>query len=362
MNRLKSIKKIILSIYILFSFYGCGLSRHHQMPNMPPAEVETIKISLSGKVKEIEAAGELISPQTTEVNSEIMGKIIYLNIPEGKEVSVGHVLAKIDDSTTIADIKVAKAKAENASANYKRMQALKTEGAISQQVLDNAAEQLGVTEGELEKAESLETKNSIFAPYTGLLSLKNISLGAFIDSGDSVVRISQVDPLHLIFSLPEQYISQLKINQTVKFEVSGSEKIYTGKISVIDPYIDPETRSVQIKAVVPNTFRELLPGRSAKVRLEISNISNIISIPSEALIQDGDKKQVAIIDENNTVSMREVTVRDWDKDSVIVSHGLVEGEIIITSGYQKVFPGSMVIPKPFNKIHNQTLDKQVPQS
>jgi len=352
-------------IYVfLFSFIftACALKPHHQMPNMPPPEVETIKVSLSDKVKEIEATGELISPQTTEVNSEIMGKIVYLNIPEGKEVSVGHILAKIDDSSTIADIKVAKAKAENAHENYKRMQALKTEGAISQQVLDNAAEQLGVTEGELEKAESLETKNSIFAPYTGLLSLKNISLGAFIDAGDPVVRISQVDPLHLIFSLPEQYISQLKTNQTVKFTVSGSEKIYTGKISVIDPYIDPDTRAVQIKAIVSNTVRELLPGRSAKVQLEIANISNVISIPTEALIQDGDKKQVAIIDENNTVSMREVTVRDWDKDSVIVSRGLMEGEVIITSGYQKVFPGSMVIPKPFNKIHNETLDKQVPPS
>ncbi len=357
--------KLVLMIYVFlfsFAFTACGLRAPHQMPNMPTAEVETIKVSLSDKVREVESAGELISPQTTEVNSEIMGKIIYLNIPEGKEVSAGHVLAKIDNSTTVADIKVAKAKAENARENYKRMQVLKNEGAVSQQTLDNALEQLEVSEGELEKTESLEAKNSIFAPYTGLLSLKQVSLGDFIDSGDSVVRISQVDPLHLIFSLPEQYSSELTINQNVKFTVSGLEKQYTGKISVIDPYIDPDTRAVQVKAVVSNTAKELLPGRSAKVVLELLRISNVVSLPEEVLIQDSGKKQVAVVDENNTVSIKEVTVSYWDKGNVIISSGLMDGDVVITSGYQKVFPGSMVIPKPFNPIHNQNLDKQIPKS
>ncbi len=344
-----------------FTFTACGLKSQNHMHDIPPVKVETIKISTSPKTKVIESVGELRSPQTTEVNSENMGKIIYLNIPEGKEVSAGHVLARLDDSTTIADIKVTEAKLKNARENFKRMQALKNEGAISQQSLDNALEVLQTAEGESEKATSVETKTTITAPYSGLLSFRKVSLGAFVDSGDPIVRISQVDPLDLILSLPEQYISEIKIDQTVKFKVGNTSKEYSAKITVIDPYIDPNTRFVQIKATVPNPKRELLPGRFANINLEVGNISNAISIPSEALIQNGSKKQVAIVANDNIVSFKDVTVTEWDKDKILISDGLTVGDVIITSGHQKVHPGSKVIPKEFNSIHNKILDKQIPE-
>ncbi len=354
--------KLILILYISlfgFIFTACGLKPQNHMNSMLPLEVETIKVSPSTKAKIIESTGELISPQTTEVNSENMGKIVYLNIPEGKEVSLGHVLARVDDSTTLADIKIAKAKLQNAQENFKRMQALKNEGAISQQALDNVFEVLQTAEGESERAESLETKTSIIAPYTGLLSLRKVSLGAFVDSGDPVVRISQVDPLHLVFTLPEQYASQIKINQDVKFMISNSPKEYLAKLTVIDPYIDPNTRFVQLKATVPNPKRELLPGRFANISLEVANIKDAILIPQEALIQEGSKKQVAVVTKENTVTFKEVTVSEWDKDVILISSGLAKGDVVITSGHQKVYPGSKVIPKPFNAIHNPNLDRQI---
>ena len=362
LNKKEILNKLVLILYIslfCFIFTACGLKSQNHMHNIPPAKVETIKISPSTKAKIIESTGELISPQTTEVNSENMGKIVYLNIPEGKEVSAGHVLARLDDSTTLADIKVAKAKLQNAQENFKRMQALKNEGAISQQTLDNALEVLQTAEGEVERAQSLETKTLIVAPYTGLLSLRKISLGAFIDSGDPVVRISQIDPLHILFSLPEQYVSQIKVDQNVKFMLSNSSKEYLAKVIVIDPYIDPSTRSVQIKAIVPNPKRELLPGRFANVSLEVLNVKNAIVIPQEALIQEGTKNQVAVVTLDNTVVLKEVTVSEWDKDTVLISNGLMEGDVIITAGHQKVRPGSKVISKEFNSIHNPNLDRQV---
>lgn len=364
LNKQGILNKLVLILYIslfIFAFTACGLKSQNHIHNMPLPEVETIKISPLTKAKIIESTGELISPQTTEVSSENMGKIVYLNIPEGKEVSAGHVLARVDDSTTLADIKVAKAKLQNAKENFKRMQALKNEGAVSQQVLDNAIEQLQIAEGEFERAESLETKTSIVAPYTGLLSLRKVSLGAFIDSGDPVVRISQIDPLYLIFSFPEQYAPQIKIDQDIKFMISNSQKEYLAKLTVIDPYIDPNTRSVQLKAVVPNLNRELLPGKFANVRLEIANIKDAILIPQEALIQEDSKKQVAVVKKDNTVIFKEVTVSEWDKDSILISDGLMEGDVIVTSGHQKINSGSKVIPKSFSLIHNKILDKQIPE-
>ena len=353
---------ILLCSYILIAFLpGCSVNQKEFHFKNIPTEVEVIKVEESNLTKQLKATGTLESPQSTELTSEIAGKIIYLNIPEGQLVNKGHVLAKVNDITNQAEIEVAKAKLENAQTNYNRMKSLREEGAISQQNLDNTLEVLRIAEGESNRIKSIHSMTEVIAPFSGALSIRKISLGKYIDPGDPIVRISQTDPLYLIFSLPEQYISQLKVDQSVLFTVSNSEKEYLAKVIVIDPYIDPNTRSVQIKAIVQNPQRELLPGRFANISLEVSNIPNAISIPEEALIQEGNKKQVAIVLQDNTVTLKEVSVSKWDKDSVLISDGLMAHDVIITSGHQKVRSGSKVIPKPFNSIHSQILSKEIPE-
>lgn len=352
-----------MSVSCLYFFlYGCTRIEHKAFSkgaSFAPIEVEVVKIEESNETKQLKVTGTLESPQTTELTSEIAGKIIYLNIPEGQIVNRGHVLAKVNDVTNKAEIEVAKAKLENAQTNYDRMKSLKERGAISQQSLDNTFEVLRVAEGELNRVNSIYSMTEIVAPFAGALSIRKISLGRYIDPGDPIVRISQIDPLYLIFNLPEQYISQVKIGQTVKFAVSGSQKEYIGKVTVIDPYIDPSTRSVQIKATVQNLKKELLPGRFANASLEISNIQNAILVPEEALIQEGEKRQVAVVLQNNAVIFKEVTVSRWGEGSVLISGGLMVGDVVITSGQQKIRSGNKVIPKPFNTIHNQILDKEI---
>lgn len=356
---MSNFRKIILIVILPYIFSGCSIKggpwgKHE----MPPLEVETIKIKVENKSKYLKAVGSLESPQSTELTSENAGKIVSLNILEGKVVNKGHVLAQIEDSTLRAGTDVAKAKLKNAEENYNRMKILKNEGAVSQQTLDNALETFDSAKGEMELATSKQAKSVIRAPYTGALSLKKVSLGAYIDPGDVIVRISQIDPLNLIFSLPEQYVSQIKVSQNIKFTVSDSSENYQAKVSVIDPYIDPNTRTVNIKAVVANPKQELLPGRFADIFLEVANIANAISIPQEALIQEGDTKKVAIVTEKNIVTLKEITATSWEEDSVLVSEGLMAGDVVITSGHQKVQEGSMVIPRPYTPIHNKQLDKE----
>ncbi len=346
-------------LFIALILCGCSSQNMANRHNMNfPVEVEVIKITENTLARELKATGTLESPQTTELTSEVAGKIIFLDIPEGQSVKSGHVLAKVNNTTNQAEIEVAKAKLENAKTNFNRIKSLKDEGAVSQQSLDNSSETLHVAEGEFNRVSSVYSMTDITAPFSGSLSIRKISLGQYIDPGDSIVRISQLDPLYLIFNLPEQYVSDAKIGQNIKFKISNSTKEYSGKVSVIDPYIDPSTRSVQIKATIQNSKRELLPGQFANIALQVSNIKNAISIPEEALIQDGNKKQVVVVTEDNKAIFKDVTVSRWDKDLVLISDGLMINDVIITAGHQKVRPGSQVIPKPFNDIHNPMLEKQ----
>src|SRR3989338_9960298 len=178
---------LLLLIFITCIVSGCSIKggpwgKHE----MPPLEVETIKIKVENKSKYLKAVGSLESPQSTELTSENAGKIIFLNILEGKVVNKGHVLAQIEDSTLRAGTDVAKAKLKNAEENYNRMKILKNEGAVSQQTLDNALETFDSAKGEMELATSKQAKSVISAPYTGALSLKKVSLGAYIDPGDVI--------------------------------------------------------------------------------------------------------------------------------------------------------------------------------
>lgn len=361
---LKITKHILLLFPMVSSLILCSCSQiRNSSPSKgfapPPAEVEVIKIEQSSFVKELKATGTLESSQSLELTSEIEGKIIYLNIPEGKLVNKGHVLAKVNDVTNQAEVEVAKAKLENAQINFNRMKSLREKGAISQQTLDNTSETLHIAEGEFKRVNSISSMTDITAPFSGVLSIRKISLGEYIDPGDPIVRISQIDPIYLLFSLPEQYISQIQLGQDVKFTVGDKE--YTSKVTVIDPYIDPNTRTVQIKAQTPNPKRELLPGRFANVALGVQNIQNAILIPEEALIQEDNKKQVAVVSDDNTVTFKEVSITKWDKGSILISSGLMEGDVVITSGHQKIRPGSKVIPKPRSQVHNQILDKEITQ-
>ena len=356
-------KKITSVTLIVFLISGCSLIKKpggfFGPREMLPLEVETIKIKPENKSKYLKAVGSLESPQTTELTSENMGKIIYLNIPEGKIVSKGNVIARLEDSTLQADVNIAKAKLKNAEEYFNRMKKLKDEGAVSQQTLDNAIERFESIKGEVESTLSKQTKSIIVAPFTGALSLKQVSLGAYIDPGDVVVRISQIDPLNLIFSFPEQYTSEIKVGQNVRFMVSNSEESYSGKVTVIDPYIDPDTRTVKVKAIVNNSDKVLLPGCFANVFLEVGSIQGAISVPQEALIQEGNVKKIALVTKTKTVKLKEVNVGLWEDNSVLITKGLMTGDIVITSGHQKVQEGSKVIPKPYVPIHNKQLDKEI---
>ncbi len=351
---------VLLSISSVLFLCSCSQIKNNSSSNKAhsfSAEVEVIEIGKDSFTNKLKATGSLESPQSTELTSEIAGKIIYLNIPEGQFVNEGHTLARVNNTTNQAEIEVAKAKLENAQTNHNRMKSLKEEGAVSQQTLDNTLEVLRVAEGELNRVNAVSSMTVITAPFSGVPSIRKISLGQYIDPGDPIVRISQIDPIYLLFSLPEQYIAEVMLGQEVAFNIDNKE--YKAKVTVVDPYIDPNTRTVQIKATTRNPKMELLPGRFASISLNINSIKDAILIPTEALIQEGEKKQVALVSKDNVVIFQEVSISNWDKDSILVSSGLMAGDIVITSGHQKVFPGSKVTPKPYNPIHNKILDKEI---
>ncbi len=323
-----------------------------------PINVEVIKIKPLQKNEIIKTVGELQSPESIEITSDVNGKITYLNIPEGTEVNRGYVLAQVEDDTIQADLKINEAKYNNAKTNFKRIESLRNQGAVSQQVFDNALETLNTTLGEVERTKSVLHKTKIQTPFSGIFSLKKVSLGSYISSGDTIVRLTKINPLHLIFSVPEKYLHDVKVGQEINFIVTSSKKNHKAKIAVLDPYVDADTRSVRIQAIVSNLKKELRPGNFADISIITMNNQNSLLLPEEALIQENDKKFVFKISNKKHIAFKkEVKIGTWDDGIVEIVNGLKPKDLVITSGHQKVKDGSIVNITSYQKILNPYLRK-----
>ena len=320
----------------------------------PPTPVQTITVEPTEIPSSLSAVGSLESPQTTELSTEIGGKIVSLNIPEGKQVKQGHVLARIDYDQAQAAVMIAQARSTNAKKTLERLKKLSLR-ARSQQALDDARAELDSASGQLADAQSVLRKTTIAAPFSGVLGLKLVSLGAYLDPGTPIVRLTQVNPLHLIFTLPQRYVLQLKTGQTVRSAVGDCAQTFRAVISVIDPYIDPATRSVQIQAVVPNTEGTLLPGMAAAVRVEVKNIPNALLVPEEAIIRQGTKRLVYTVGPEQTVTPTEIRLGQFFMNRVQIEHGVSPGDSIVVAGHQKLGPGAKVAPQSYEPVANPNL-------
>ena len=161
-----------------------------------------------------------------------------------------------------------------------------------------------------------------------------------------MVRITQVHPLHLVFSLPQHSVPDLKTGQRIRGVAGQCTSRFTATVSVIDPFLNPNTRSVTVQAVVPNEERTLLPGMAAALRLEVASLSDAISIPLEAIIRQGTKRLVYTLQEENRVASRQVRLGQFALQQVEVLSGLKPGDTLIVAGHQKLRPGARVRPSP----------------
>lgn len=363
---IKTFKHVpLLSLLALLS--GCSHSKdsHHSNKYIPTeVGVEAYLIPPQRSSKIIDSIGEFTSLQSTSLTSETMGVVSFLDIPEGKEVKAGHIIAKIEDSTPLAELNTEKAKFQNAETNFKRMKGLFEEGAISKKAFDDSQEIFETSKAQLERAESVESKSIITAPFNGVLSLKKVSLGSFVDPGDEIVKITQTNPLNLVFSIPEKYLSEIKSGQLISFYPSsqeGKENKKQSRITAIDPYIDDETRAIKIQSEVSNPNRNFLPGGFAKVELEVKSNINAVLIPEEAVINESSGKTVYLITTQNNALPKKVTIGKWENGFVEITSGLMTGDRVITLGHQKVFPGVMVIASDYVPIRNTFLEHGHPE-
>jgi len=349
-------QSVLWALFLMLGAAGCQSGAEKSAgAERPPIPVQTITVTPTLIPRTLSAVGSLESPQSTQLAAERAGKLVFLDVPEGQEVKGGHVLARIDYEQAQVAVQVAQVRHKNAQETLARLKTLPAK-ATSQQALDDAQATLEAAAGQLEDAKVVLRKTTITAPFTGVLSLRQVSLGAYLDAGDPIVRLTQIRPLHLIFSLPQRFVSYVKLGQTVRGAASNCEEKFTAQVSAIDPFLDPATRSVRIQALVPNESGRLLPGMATAVRLELEKIPDALLIPQEAVIRQGTKRLVYTVQPDGSAHSKEVIVGLVYVAQVQVEEGLQAGEVVVAAGHQKLRPGARVDPRPYEPRDNTNLD------
>ncbi len=308
------------------------------------------------------AVGTLESPQTTAIASEVSGVVTFLDVPEGSEVERGRILARVDDRQAQAQMAVARARYDNARETYARVKALHRDGLISRQELDDAASVRDQAAGEFEESKTALRQTEVRAPFSGQLGLRQVSMGAFVDAGDAIVRLTQTDPLRLVFTLPEKEAAHLRPGQAVRGVAGDCTHRFASAVEIVDPSIDPQTRAIRAQAQVQNPQRTLRPGMSARVVVEIGHDDDALTVPQEAVVRRGTRKMLYVVSPTSEVEERGVEIGQHFAERVEVRSGISAGETVVVAGQQRIRPGTLVDVRPHVPVTNPKLALGQPSS
>jgi membrane fusion protein (multidrug efflux system) len=292
----------------------------------------------------------------TTIASEISGTVANFEIPEGRLVQTGHVVARVDDAEATAAVAVARARHTNAQERLVRLETLRTKSVSSEQAYEDALALFEAAQGALQQAETRLAKTVIRAPFSGVLGLRQINLGQYLEPGDPIVEITRVDPLELDFHIPQRHAGELSVGQVVLGMVGLCGARFEARVEAIDPRVDPSTRTVQLRARVPNPEGTLRPGMSARVRILVGELPDALLVPQEAIVRQGTKHFVFSLDAQNVARQQAVSLGEFFVDGVHVVSGLAPGTTVVAAGQQRLRPGAPAEPEPYTPTTNRNLE------
>jgi len=305
--------------------------------SFPPMPVETAPVTQGPVLDRFEAVGTIEAGDAITVVSEIAAQVVSLPFREGGAIERGGVIAQLDDSQLKAELARAQAERDQRKASYERVKSIVEQAAGAPQDLDDAAAALGVAEANLDVAKARLAKTRITAPFSGVLGARRVSPGAYLRVGDPITDLAKLDELRVTFSAPERYLGLLKHGAAVSVSTTAyAGYSITGHIDVVDPVIDPGTRSASVVARAPNPGHRFRPGMSADVAAVLSRRENALSIPSEAVFVEGDQAYVFVVNPDSTFDRAAVTLGTRLPDAVEVVRGLAVGQRVVRAGHQKL--------------------------
>lgn len=304
-------------------------------------EVEAVEVGYETVDDEIFSSGTIQANEVVELSAEASGIITDIYFEEGREVDEGDLLLKINDSELRAQKQRAEFRLNLAEQREQRQESLLERGGISQEDYDATLNEVNVLRSEIQLINAQIDKTEIRAPFSGIIGLKYVSVGSYIGPNTRIASLQEVDPIKIDFSVPERYIARVNVGDKINYNVQGVDSTFTGEVYAIEPRINTETRTLQIRAISENSENLLYPGAFANITLILDEIEEALMVPSISIIPGLNSQKVFMV-RDGVVAEQIIRSGIRTSEKVQVIEGVQEGDVILTTGLLQVRPGMEV--------------------
>ena len=334
----------VLGLVCLLLLPACGGDDERRVsgPRSDTLLVTVAKVQQQRLEDQFRTTGQLLADEEVELRAEVAGRVVRLPFREGAAVRRGQLLAALDTDVLAAELRAAQTRRDLASVQTGRQRELFGIGGLSRQALDQAEAELQVLDADLARIGAEIERRRIYAPFSGTVGLRAVSLGAYVSPGDRLATLRVTSPLKLEFSVPERYLGRVQPGDRVRFSVPGGSGPYFAEVYAAEPGVAAATRAFTVRARTRNTLSadgaaRLQPGGFAEVALVFDTVDDALMVPASAVVPGAGRPSVWLAQDGTAVP-REVTTGVRTADEVQITSGVAAGEVVLTSGFETVRP------------------------
>lgn len=343
---------------LALALMACGAEEKKE--EIVAAPVVVARAAVSDVEDRIGGTGELAAPDRAAIAAEVDGRITEVRVDEGSKVAAGALLLEIDPEKRRLDADSARAQLRDAEASfvvaqreYERAKALHEQGIASDSLLDLRGTELSraearrdTSEAQRGVAEKLLRDASVRAPFAGLVAKREVSRGDYVRPGQALLEVVALDPIEVEFTVAERDSARVVLGQPVEVSVAPyPDERFLGEVSAVSPVIDPRTRTMRVKARIPNADGRLRPGLFARTDLGVAKRSGAVFVPVEAVLQRADGQVLFTVGADERVKRVVVKTGVEREGQIEITEGLAGDASVVVRGHTALVDGVLVARK-----------------
>lgn len=335
---------LLLFLFPVFSLVSCGSRSkpEKEKPKQPQNQntVVDVMVTMPREISNtVEANGTVIAYESTELRPEVSGRLTYLNVPEGRQVAQGSVLARVNNEDLVAQMQKSKVQLELAQTTEARLRKLLDVNGINQSDYDNALNQVNSLKADIAYTQTLIDKTILRAPFSGTIGLRRVSPGAYVTPLTVIATLQQVGKAKVDFTIPEEYSDLVQVNDIVDVEVDASKEVKEkARVIAVEPQANTQTRNLVVRALLEKAVPN--PGAFVKVYVgSNADAKKAIMIPTNTIIPDDKNNQVIVV-KGGKANFVNVKTGLRLANNVEITQGLNVGDTIVVTGVLFARPNS----------------------
>ena len=350
-----------------------SMGKEMQKQGPPPEAVGTATAEEQTWGGSVSAVGTITSVKGVAISNEVPGVVSAIRFQSGASVKEGQTLLELDSRAERAQLASIEARQELATSNVGRTRALVADKALAQAQLDTDESALKTSSADLNALRAQIDLKVVRAPFTGRLGIRQVNLGQYLNPGTMLAELEAIDSVFVDFSLPQQRLEAISVGMPVRVTVEGINLSAEGAIAAINPAVDATTRTLKIRASVPNKDEKLRPGMFAKVAVVLPEKGTVVALPSSAVVRASYGDSVFIVEDkkddagavtkgpdgkpSKVARQQFVRLGEARGDFVSIADGVKPGLEVVSAGAFKLRNGVGIVVNNDIKIEPQLAPK-----